>query len=67
MNRQFGHLKILKRAGRGHVTGGVEATPEGACAIVCPACPQPGKNLPANWQSAPDNIKYIYRGFNNLI
>lgn len=59
MNRQFGHVKILKRAGRGHDPSGIEATQEGSCAVICPACPQPGRNLPSNWRNAPDNIKYV--------
>jgi hypothetical protein len=36
---------MLKRAGRAHDPAGIEATMEGKCAIECPACPLPGKNL----------------------
>ena len=32
---------------------GVLATTEGECAVLCPTCPQLGKNLPDNWQDAP--------------
>jgi hypothetical protein len=53
MIREWRHLKMLKRAGRGHDPAGVLATTEGECAVLCPACPQPGKNLPDNWQNAP--------------
>lgn len=48
MVREWCHIKLLKRAGRGHHPGGPR--PDiGECAIVCPACPHPGRNLPDNW------------------
>lgn len=50
---------MLKRAGRGHDPAGVAATKEGQCAVLCPACPQPGKNLVADWQTAPKSIQYV--------
>ncbi|KAJ7269976.1 hypothetical protein B0H12DRAFT_999151, partial [Mycena haematopus] len=46
MTRQWRHLQMLKRTGRGHDPSGVEATKAGECAVLCPACPQPGKNPP---------------------
>ena len=55
--REWRHLKMLKRAGRGHEPGGVEATSLGELCLRCPACPRPGYNLPENWQSASDDIK----------
>jgi hypothetical protein len=57
MIREWRHLKMLKRAGRGHDPGGILATAEGECAVLCPACPQPGKNLPENWQDAPQPLQ----------
>ncbi|KAK7022691.1 hypothetical protein R3P38DRAFT_3540056 [Favolaschia claudopus] len=36
------------RAGRGHEAYGIARTQPGACALLCPACPHPGKNLPPN-------------------
>lgn len=54
MTREWRHLQMLKRAGRGHDPGGVENTKEGECALLCPACPHPGKNLPANWADYPE-------------
>jgi hypothetical protein len=53
MVRQWRHLKMLKRAGRGHDPGGAMATRGGELALLCPACPQPGKNLPADWKDVP--------------
>lgn len=55
MVREWRHLKMLKRTGRGHGPDGVEGTGEGECAVLCPACPQPGKNLPDDWQDAPND------------
>ncbi|KAG2745146.1 hypothetical protein P692DRAFT_20742764, partial [Suillus brevipes Sb2] len=63
MVREWRHLKMLKRAGRGHDSTGVEGTREGECAVVCPACPQPGKNLPDDWQEAPDDKRWLYALF----
>ncbi|TEB19287.1 hypothetical protein FA13DRAFT_1802430 [Coprinellus micaceus] len=63
MVSQWRHLKMLKRAGRGHDRGGIEKTQEGACAIRCPACPQPGMNLPDGWDVAPPGKRWLYRLF----
>ncbi|KAG1725918.1 hypothetical protein EDB19DRAFT_1897703 [Suillus lakei] len=60
MVREWRHLVMLKRSGRGHDPGGVAGTSEGQCAVLCPACPQPGKNLPDNWQDAPKAKSWLY-------
>ncbi|KDQ23111.1 hypothetical protein PLEOSDRAFT_1017784, partial [Pleurotus ostreatus PC15] len=49
--REWRHIRLLKRSGRGHDPTGVAGTKEGECAVLCPACPHPGKNLPHNWQT----------------
>ena len=46
------HLKALKRSGRGHDPAGAAATTAGQCAVECPTCPHPGRNLPENWSTA---------------
>lgn len=56
MVREWRNLKMLKRAGRGHDPGGAAGTKEGECAIICPACPQPGINLPADWREASPDV-----------
>jgi len=53
MGLQWRHLKLLKRAGRGHDPSGVFGTKPGKLAILCPTCPHPGKNLPDNWKTRP--------------
>ncbi|KAG1847579.1 hypothetical protein F4604DRAFT_1883995 [Suillus subluteus] len=60
MIRQWRHLVMLKRSGRGHDPSGVAGTSEGQCAVLCPACPQPGKNLPDDWQDAPKAKGWLY-------
>ncbi|GBE84371.1 hypothetical protein SCP_0603500 [Sparassis crispa] len=60
------HLKMLKRAGRGHDPGGVRATTPGSCVVLCPACPHPGKNLRPDWEEAPENEKWLYQLFIGL-
>lgn len=59
MIREYRHLKMLKRAGRGHDPLGTAATRPGECAVLCPACPQPGINLPEGWQDAPPDKQYV--------
>ncbi|KAG1838304.1 hypothetical protein DFJ58DRAFT_718771 [Suillus subalutaceus] len=60
MVREWRHLVMLKRSGHGHDPTGVAGTSEGQCAVLCPACPQPGKNLPDNWQDAPKSKGWLY-------
>ncbi|KAJ7174245.1 hypothetical protein B0H12DRAFT_1246897 [Mycena haematopus] len=60
MTREWRHIRMLKRAGRGHDPNGIANTKLGECALACPACPQPGKNLPANWKDAPDDKQFLY-------
>lgn len=55
--RQFRYIKTNKRAGRGNVKMGIFTTKPGELAIVCPACPRPGINLPTDWDTAPDEFK----------
>jgi hypothetical protein len=44
---------MMKRAGHGHDPAGIASTAMGAAALLCPACPHPGKNLPDDWRNAP--------------
>ena len=63
MNRQFAHLKMLKRAGRGALKDGRSLTALGELAIRCPGCPRPGYNLPADWESMPPEKQYAILHF----
>ncbi|KAJ8515304.1 hypothetical protein ONZ45_g7245 [Pleurotus djamor] len=58
--RQYRHLRAIKRSGMGHEPEGVAATPPGALAVDCPACPHPSINLPLNWKTLPASIRWIY-------
>ena len=51
--RQWRSLKQLKRGGRGHEDTGIDGTKPGELALLCPACPHPGINLPPDWELAP--------------
>jgi hypothetical protein len=58
--REWRNLKTLKRSGQGHNPDGCESTRDGECALLCPACPQPGKNLPEGWENAPADRRFAY-------
>ncbi|KAK7435536.1 hypothetical protein VKT23_019587 [Stygiomarasmius scandens] len=61
---QWRHLRMLRRGGRGNDSNrSVQETLPGELAVQCIACPQPGINLPDDWQQAPDNTKFIYMMF----
>ncbi|KAJ7795036.1 hypothetical protein B0H14DRAFT_2532632 [Mycena olivaceomarginata] len=60
MARQYRHLLMLKRAGRGHDPSGVWGTGAGELAIECPVCPDPKVNLPEGWENAPPEDQFLY-------
>ncbi|KAK7021959.1 hypothetical protein VNI00_017138 [Paramarasmius palmivorus] len=62
--REWQHLKSLKRGGRGNdASRPVDQTTDGELAVLCPACPHPGVNLPSNWQSVNLKKRFIYNLF----
>ncbi|KAF8122930.1 hypothetical protein K438DRAFT_1651868, partial [Mycena galopus ATCC 62051] len=61
MVREYRHLQMCKRAGRGHDPEGISATKPGELALPCYACPHPGINLPDGWDQAPPEVAWIYR------
>lgn len=46
------NLVLFKRAGRGQDPSGIDGTSQGGLTVECPACPQPGRNLPDSWEKA---------------
>ncbi|KAJ7691087.1 hypothetical protein B0H14DRAFT_3100895 [Mycena olivaceomarginata] len=61
MMREWRHLAMLKRGGWGNDGDRLVAeTRPGELAVVCPACPQPGVNLPADWESASGEERFLY-------
>ncbi|KAJ7818598.1 hypothetical protein B0H14DRAFT_2373046 [Mycena olivaceomarginata] len=58
--REYRHLMMPKRGGRGHDAGGACATQSGELAVRCPACPRPGVNLPDGWENATKEQRFIY-------
>ncbi|KAJ7029541.1 hypothetical protein C8F04DRAFT_962701 [Mycena alexandri] len=65
MTREWRHIQELKRSGCIHIPGQIREIPAGFCALLCPACPQPGKNLPVGgaWKEAPRPKRYLYALF----
>jgi hypothetical protein len=59
MIRMYRHIKLLKRAGRGNIPNGILTTPPGGLALLCPACPQPGINLPRDWKKVDPSLLYM--------
>lgn len=57
--REWRHVRLLKRMGRGHSTSGVNGTVEGELAVRCPACPIPTANLPSDWMEKPKSEQYV--------
>ncbi|KAG1856534.1 hypothetical protein C8R48DRAFT_608216, partial [Suillus tomentosus] len=60
---EWQHLRQLRRGGRGHDPGGVAETKAGELAVMCPACPHPGKNLPSGWENSPPGTRWLYALF----
>ncbi|KAF9777745.1 hypothetical protein BJ322DRAFT_1015458 [Thelephora terrestris] len=60
---QWRHLKQIKHGGGAHSPLGLISVPDGEFALECPACPHPGRNIPADWMRAPDNKKWLYSLF----
>jgi hypothetical protein len=54
LSRLWRWMKKLKWAGYGHKTRDPNSPNSGELANFCPACPQPGINLPLNWKDDPN-------------
>ncbi|KAF8120414.1 hypothetical protein EV363DRAFT_1190282 [Boletus edulis] len=63
ITREWRHLKMLKRMGQAYDSHGVQATREGECAVLCPACPHPGKNIPLNFSEIREDKRWIHAQF----
>ncbi|KAG2058703.1 hypothetical protein BDR06DRAFT_980165 [Suillus hirtellus] len=60
---EWRNIKALKRSGRGYHPAGISSTQDGDLAVLCPACPHPGKNLPTNWETSPSSQQWKYALF----
>ena len=58
-SRQWRDLKNRIQSGLGHQLDGDSAI-DGSMAIFCPACPQPGINLPENWKDRYHDDPYAF-------
>ncbi|KAJ7670787.1 hypothetical protein DFH06DRAFT_1320708 [Mycena polygramma] len=63
MTKQWRNVRMLKRAGCGHDPLGIANTQPGECALLCPACPQPGMNMAPDWASAPEEKQFLHALF----
>ncbi|KAN0134081.1 hypothetical protein V8E53_008086, partial [Lactarius tabidus] len=59
VSRQWRDLKNRMESGLGHNKEG-EAIPDGSMAVFCPACPQPGINLPKDWETKYTPEQFIW-------
>ncbi|KAG2033169.1 hypothetical protein BDR03DRAFT_935724 [Suillus americanus] len=57
MIREWHFVMQMKRYSQSHHSGGIQATEAGACAILCPACPHPSRNLPVGWENYPPEFQ----------
>ncbi|KAH8982005.1 hypothetical protein EDB86DRAFT_2767745, partial [Lactarius hatsudake] len=67
-SRQWRDIKSRMEQGLGHQSE--DTAPDGSLAIFCPACPQPGINLPNDWKTryepyvpAPNDVNELIRTF----
>jgi hypothetical protein len=60
MVREWRHIKMAKRAGRGHDPSRLDGTPPGGLLIRCRACPHPNINLPNDWANEPAETRYLF-------
>ncbi|KAJ2912610.1 hypothetical protein MD484_g7802, partial [Candolleomyces efflorescens] len=63
MVREWRHVRLLKRMGRGHDPSGVAGTSPGELAVLCPACPYPDINLPGDYDQLPAGDQWKYTLF----
>lgn len=57
--RQWRNLKDIKRGGAGNTSVPIDDLGDGTLAVECPACPQPGRNLPPEWENESQDRAYV--------
>ncbi|KAJ7740358.1 hypothetical protein B0H16DRAFT_1729058 [Mycena metata] len=60
MTREYRHLRQCLQAGRCHCGRGIAGTQPGELALLCPCCPQPGVNIPDDFDRAPVADQFLY-------
>ncbi|KAG1847185.1 hypothetical protein DFJ58DRAFT_717237 [Suillus subalutaceus] len=63
MVREWCFIMQMKRCSQGHHPGGIKTIEAGTCAVLCPACPHPSKNLPVGWENTPLEFQFLYALF----
>jgi hypothetical protein len=64
VSREWRHLQLLMKNGFGHDDS--KSPGNGDLALFCPACPQPGINLPENWKKDPNQSVTTFSGIISL-
>jgi hypothetical protein len=50
---------LIKRGGLAHSPLPLSSAPPGSCAVECPCCPHPGRNITNNWMFVRPENKYV--------
>ena len=58
MSREYQYAKMVQRAGLAFKKA--FDLEEGSLCVECPACPQPGRNLPEDWRERADSWVLFY-------
>ncbi|KAF9005817.1 hypothetical protein BDZ89DRAFT_1145029 [Hymenopellis radicata] len=61
VSRQWTFMQRARRSGVVLDPGGLAAARPGALIVECWACPRPGVNLPAGWDTVAQKFRYRYR------
>ncbi|SJK99860.1 uncharacterized protein ARMOST_03171 [Armillaria ostoyae] len=59
MIREYRHIRMMKRFGRGHFDEGIKSLGLGELALPCLACPQPGINMETEWLDEKEEEGYV--------
>ncbi|PBK64790.1 hypothetical protein ARMSODRAFT_1022781 [Armillaria solidipes] len=59
MIREYRHIQMMKRFGRGHFDEGIKSTGQGELVLPCLGCPQPGINMEIEWVDEKEEDGYL--------
>ncbi|KAI9459056.1 hypothetical protein HD554DRAFT_2207029 [Boletus coccyginus] len=65
--RKWHNLKLLMHSGHAYDPAGLDGTATGQCTVLCPACLQPGKNIPVDFLKVLLPQSWIYTLFHRNV